>query len=134
MNRQSHQVNGITLIELMVVVAILSIIAAVAVPAYQGYISTAKVGECRNEALAIQTAQEEFFLTNNSYFEANDVAALEGASNGLYTRSVPIAAADNNCLFNVDPGSTGNIATSYTIISTGTNDLMPEGELFRLGN
>lgn len=131
---RGKKIEGVTLVELMVVVAVLAIIAAIAVPAFNGYITTAKIGECQNEALAIQAAQEEFFLTNNTYFQGASAAALEPASNGLYRRSVPVAGPNNNCLFAVNAGSTGNIANSYTITSTGTLDLAAEGQLFQLGN
>ena len=37
-----NRTKGFTLIELMVAVGVLAIVAAIALPAYRGYISTAK--------------------------------------------------------------------------------------------
>ena len=57
--------RGFTLIELMIVVAILAIISAIAIPAYTGYIKTAKLTEAQNNLAALRLAEEEFFLENN---------------------------------------------------------------------
>lgn len=68
--------TGMTLIELMIVVAILAIITSIAVPLYSNYISGARNTECQNNLAAIRLAEEEFFLDNNDYFNGANVAAL----------------------------------------------------------
>jgi type IV pilus assembly protein PilE len=78
--------RGVTLIELMVIVAILGILGTVAVNSYRGYLLRSNRTEARIALLRIQTQQEKYFLSNNTY--ANNISLL-GMSNitpsGFYT-------------------------------------------------
>lgn len=129
---KTHQIKnssltaGYTIVEVMMVVAIISILASIAIPAYNGYIQNGKVTECLNEMEAIKLAEEEFSNVNLTYFAGAGVAALQAASSGTYTPSARALAANSNCSFTVVPGGSG-IATSYTLTSTGQNELVALG-------
>lgn len=87
MNIPSSQ-NGFTLIELLITMAILGILAAIAIPAYNGYITTAKMSEAQNNLAALRLAEEEYFLENNSYFEGKTSdSTLSNASGNLWEAS-----------------------------------------------
>ena len=76
--------HGFTLVEIMIAMAILAILSAIAIPAYNGYITTAKMSEAHNNLAALRLAQEEFFLEKNQYFTGADINAIETASGGLW--------------------------------------------------
>lgn len=76
--------NGFTLIEMLITLAILGVVSSIAIPAYNGYIVTAKMVEAKHNLGALRLAQEENFLENNSYFFGANTATLESLSNGLW--------------------------------------------------
>jgi len=58
---------GFSLIELLTVVGIVGILATIASASYSRYTLRANRAEARQALLAIQTAQEKYFVQNNSY-------------------------------------------------------------------
>lgn len=68
------KMQGFTLIELMIVIAILGILMAIAIPAYQDYTVRTKVGECVNLLAPAKTAYSEYRSSRTS-FPANLVQA-----------------------------------------------------------
>lgn len=92
--------RGITLIELMIVVAIVGILASVAYPAYQEYGRRAKRAEGRAHMLDAAARLERFYSDNNQY-TSNMSAPPTGAGiagtteNGHYTISIGGLGANN---------------------------------------
>ena len=103
--------KGFTMIELMIAVAIIAITTAIAIPAYNGYIKTAKMSEAHNNLAAIRLAQEEYFLENNKYFTGNNATAINTASDGLWKQT------GTNFAYVV---SSGSITTTWSAEATGT--------------
>lgn len=98
--RLRKQMQGITLIELMIVVVIISILAMVSYPNYQEFTARAKRNEARAALLRLATNQERFYLNNNTF--TNNMIALGFAvtpialtESGYYAVRVTAADATN---------------------------------------
>ncbi len=104
--------RGITLLELMIVVAIISMIAAFAYPSYTQYIVKTKRTAATSTLLQIADRQQLFFMDNKRY--AGDLTDLGLAANPLYVsddgNSVAAGDADAVYLFTL----AGVAATTYT--------------------
>jgi len=75
--------QGITLLELMIVVVIIGTLAVLAYPSYREYSSRAQRTEARSMLLRIAADQEKFYLQNSTY--ANTMTAFGYASNAVPT-------------------------------------------------
>ena len=64
--------SGITLVELMIVVAIIAMLAGIAIPAYNNYIREARFGAARMNVEPLRLALEDFWLDNQTYANFKD--------------------------------------------------------------
>ncbi|MDQ1119628.1 MULTISPECIES: pilin [Pseudoxanthomonas] len=87
--------QGFTLIELMIVVAIIAILAAIALPAYQDYVARSQVSEAATLAAGAKTAVTEQYANVGSFSNiTNATAGLAPAASikGKYVTQVVVNA------------------------------------------
>ena len=72
LNRQLSQPHGLTLVELMIVVAVVGILAAIGGVSYMKYIKSAKTGKLKQYAMEIANAQEQYKSQNSTYLDLNE--------------------------------------------------------------
>ncbi|MDM0044634.1 type IV pilin protein [Variovorax dokdonensis] len=110
-------VNGFTLIELMIVVAVIAILAAIAVPSYNDYIRRGQVAEAFGELASYRSKMEQYYQDNRNYGSAaacaNDPTA--NSWNGF--------AATDHFTFGCQTGTATGDTTqqSFTITATGSS-------------
>jgi type IV pilus assembly protein PilE len=102
MARRSNR--GLTLIELMIVVAIIAIIALVAIPAYSDYVTRARRADAKSALLALQLEQEKYRANNPTY--ANNIASL------------PVAITSEEEYYNLSIVAASTGASTYVITAT----------------
>ena len=111
--QHANRMRGMTLIELMVVLAVVAILSTLAVGSYRQYVLRANRTDATSALLRVQVAQEKYFLQNNAYTTNVNAAPPTGLGvasptpNGFYTITVT-----------GDPNSGNNIATSFLATAT----------------
>jgi len=124
--------RGVTLIELMNVVAILGILAAVAYPAYLQHATKARRIEAKTALLKVAMLQERYYLQNNRYTAdmtnlGFGVPANAVTSSGTYVVNVTTTGSNEfsaNAVYQKSNAELGKCAT-FTIDGRGSKGSAP---------
>ncbi|MDX1481042.1 MAG: type IV pilin protein [Woeseiaceae bacterium] len=111
--------RGITLLELMIVVAIVAMVGAFAYPSYMEHVVSTKRTAATSTLLQVANRQQQFFMDNKAY--ANNLTNLGFAANPLVIddEGRSVAAGDPDAVYSV---SLGNLsATTFTATAAPLN-------------
>lgn len=115
--------NGVTLMELMIVVVIISILAAVAYPSYQDHVTRSRRSDGKSALMASSQAMERFYTENNTYVGATlGTTGIYPAtsSEGFYSLALSNQAANTFTITATPAGShTDTACGNFTYTQAG---------------
>ena len=124
MRKRSDNVSGMTLIELLIVVAIVGILAAVAGPAWNDQVIKSRRADARNTLLAAQIEQEQYRANNLTYatsMSAMGMGSFDSTSRDYYRLEVVSADATSFLITATPNGNQANDSTcnAFAVRQTG---------------
>ena len=105
--KSKYKMLGVTLIELMVVVALIGIIASIAYPSYQQHVIKTHRGESTAGLLELSQFMERFFSETGNYIIAGTLPITQSPSVGYAKYNIAFAAGSPT-------------TTAYTLVATPT--------------
>jgi len=108
--------KGFTLVELLVVIAIIGILAAIAIPQFQEYRQRGYDAGARSDLRNAATAEEAYFIDNDTYVSCADSAACVTALDGLsaVSATVSLAMTGTTTSFTGTASASAGSGTTYT--------------------
>jgi prepilin-type N-terminal cleavage/methylation domain-containing protein len=131
--------KGVTLIELLIVIAIIGILAVIAVPAYIGQQKKAAMTEAFSNLENLRLLEEQYFAENGRYAPNPDATWTYKGTHGTADSGIedvltgfrPGAPSSLNFTYSLQSSGTG---TAFTGTATGKSNTRVAGETIRVDN
>jgi type IV pilus assembly protein PilE len=113
--------SGMTLIELMMVLAVMAVLVAIALPSYQRYQVRGVRSQAQQFLMDLAQSQEQFFLDQRQY--ATDIGTVQAP--GILIRTIPANVSTQYTL--TRPFNVNNAATppTYMLVLTPNAGSIP---------
>lgn len=108
--------KGVTLIELLIVIAIIGILAVIAVPAYIGQQKNAARTEGYSNLENLRLLEEQFFAENGQYAPAGAAVGTK-----IYYKAGDTSISNSSNLPGFKPGEAASLNFEYEIEITGVS-------------
>lgn len=131
MSMRNSKQAGYSLMELMVTVAIVTVVTSIALPSYRNHVTRSHRGDAMTALLRVASAQEKFYLQNNTYTTSLADLNIAGTQYDYYTLTIP--TGDVNTFRVVATTRSGgpqdgdDTCTQFSIDSAGTRAAQDSG-------
>lgn len=118
------QLRGLTLVELLIVMAIIGILTAIAFPSYEAYLKKGRRADAQTLMMDIATKEQQYLLDARTY-----TATIGAGGLGISTSGWTCAATCTNAFYTITVAPVGATPPTFTITAAPQGPQVGDGNL-----